>query len=248
MRTHNRADSSRRLAEPPSRALIRFEPMRPAAMTHRLESDSHLKAIAQMATVGGHSDVLMRGRPRSSGGGFDLSGRAKMAQQDERALVMLPNQPGSSASAPDARQAPSQRSVPVAPPSQPRSASYRTPDLHSHHHSMVAAVDGVAQKLRDEPLLDCLGDRETCLLCYFCPCVLVGRTAKFAGFDAWLCGCLWCLMPPCVGAVLRQSVAIKIAEDPPHILTSLAWNHCLCLPCSVTQEARVAKAARAANP
>ena len=208
-------------------------PLRPAAMTHRLESDSRLKAIAQMATVGGHSDVLMRDRPRSSGGGFDLGGRAKQPQ--ERALVALPNQP------------PPPRSVPVAPPAHSRSASYRTPDLHSHHHSAAAAMDGVGS-LRDEPLCDCLGDRETCLLCYFCPCVLVGRTAKFAGFDSWLCGCLWCMMPPCVGAVLRQSVAIKIAEEPPNILSSLLWYHCLCLPCSVTQEARVTKAARAGSP
>ena len=227
------------------RELVTVQPMKPAAMTHRLESDSHLKAIAQMVTVGGHRDVTMRDRPRSSGGGFDLGGRPKPTAQQELALVALPNQPAAAAAPPPPRFAPA-----APPPHRPhsRSESYRTPDLQSHHHSTVGKIDGVAHRLRDEPLLNCLGDRETCLLCYFCPCVLVGRTAKFAGFDSWLCGCMWCMMPPCVGAVLRQSLAIKIADDPPHILTSLFWNHCLCLPCSVTQEARVAKAARAANP
>jgi Cys-rich protein (TIGR01571 family) len=222
-------------------------PARPAAMSHRLVADTQLIKIAQMATVGGHRDVLLRDRPTSSGHGFDLQQVARAQSQIARAAssptldapAPLPNQPGEGAD-PETLHQPA-----LAPPTA-RSASYSIPDHHRASHSTVTAVDGVAQKLRDEPLLDCLADRETCLLCYFCPFVLVGRTARFAGFDPWLCGCMWCILPPCVGAVLRQSVALRLGEEPPHFLTSLLYNHCVCCVCSVLQEARVAK--QAARP
>lgn len=42
-----------------------------------------------------------------------------------------------------------------------------TPAQHATSTS-YGADDGLARHLHDEPLLDCFGDTETCLLCYFC--------------------------------------------------------------------------------
>ena len=179
--------------------------------------------------------MLLRDRPTTPGRGFDLrdSGRGRGTPQDTDALALLPHQ----IEQPDTPADTEDRVSDVAPmfPAA-RGASYSIPHHHQAHHSNVTAVDGVPHQLRDEPLLDCLTDRETCLLFYFCPCVLVGRTARFAGFDPWLCGCMWCIMPPCVGAVLRQSVALRLAEEPPHFLTSLVYNHCVCCVCSVLKQ------------
>lgn len=217
-------------------------PMKPAAMSHRLVADQQLVQIAQMATVGGHRDVLLRDRPTTPGRGFDLqdsvrgrTDRTDRTKQTADALALLHQPVATGVCRDDA--------PPMFPTPAARGASYSIPHHHQAHHSNVTAVDGVPHKLQDEPLLDCLADGETCLLFYFCPCVLVARTARFAGFDPWLCGCMWCMLPPCVGAVLRQSVALRLAEEPPHFLKSLIYNHCVCCVCSVLQEARVAKQA-----
>ena len=245
----NRRAPAGQLVESRSAPAGQLPPLKPAAMSHRLVADTHLIKIAQMATVGGHRDVLLRDRPTTPGRGFDLrhNARGQGTPTTSDALALLPHQieqPDASANTEDRRE----DVAPMFPIPAPRGASYSIPHHHQTHHSNVTAVDGVPHKLQDEPLLDCLTDGETCLLFYFCPCVLVGRTARFAGFDPWLCGCMWCIMPPCVGAVLRQSVALRLAEEPPHFLTSLVYNHCVCCVCSVLQEARVAKqAARSAT-
>lgn len=213
-------------------------PVKPAAMSHRLVADTQLMKIAQMATVGGHRDVLLRDRPTTPGRGFDLQDRTRGQKTFQAPKALLPQQPGAViATESGAGQ------HPAFPPPTARDVSYSIPHHHQTHHSKVTAVDGVPRQLRDEPLMDCFADKEACLLFYFCPCVLVARTARFAGFDPWLCGCMWCMLPPCVGAVLRQSVALRLAEEPPHLLTSLVYNHCVCCVCSVLQEARVAKRA-----
>ena len=48
------------------------------------------------------------------------------------------------------------------------------------------------------------------------------------------------ILPPCIGAVLRQRVAIRIADDPPNFVCALLF-HSVCMPCSMCQEARIAK-------
>ena len=38
-------------------------------------------------------------------------------------------------------------------------------------------------------------------------------------------------------------MAIKIADEPPNFIVALCFNHIVCLPCSMCQEARIAKGA-----
>jgi len=200
---------------------------------------AHLSMIAQMATVGGHRQVLLLDRPSTPAAGGD-----------HRTYDLNRKRPAAATASPPSLGA----DVPAAAAAQPPLAAlqraaaggahHSIPDRHRHVAATVAARDGAPLRLGDEALLDCCGDAETCLLCYFCPCVLVGRTARFAGHSPWLCGGLWCLLPPCVGAVLRQSLARRLAQEPPHILWALFFNHLFCAPCSICQEGRLAKASR----
>ena len=58
------------------------------------------------------------------------------------------------------------------------------------------------------------------------------------------CAAAWCCleMPCCIGAVLRRRLYVAIGYDPPSFAVACMWNHCLCAPCSICQEARLVAA------
>jgi Cys-rich protein (TIGR01571 family) len=135
----------------------------------------------------------------------------------------------------------------------------------------------VRHQLHEEPLFDCFKDTDICLLGYFCPCVIVARNANFVRNNGVVFGACCLFLPifaPCIGAVIRQRLAIYIGDIPPNFLfayvansSKLAplhvplpclsigvcgfrciWNHTCCFPCSICQEARIARGARTMSP
>ena len=93
----------------------------------------------------------------------------------------------------------------------------------------------------EEGLFQCADDREICFLGCCCPCVLVSRTAEFVGEDGWICAGAWCCleMPCCIGALLRRRLALALGLKAPPFHVACCVNHCLAMPCSLCQEARL---------
>ena len=93
----------------------------------------------------------------------------------------------------------------------------------------------------EDGLWECSDDREVCVFGCCCPCVLVSRTAEFVGEDGWICAGAWCCleMPCCIGAILRRRLALALGLKPPPFHVACCFNHCIAMPCSLCQEARL---------
>lgn len=223
----------------------------------------------EIARLGRHArEVVNHGRSGAPAPGWDLAGRPSKAA----AAGLVADSETAALALSTIRRTPSTQLVALS-----FQARYNIPACRATASKALPAIDGLALRMRDEPLLDCCGDRETCMMCYFCahasfllplhthrwlivsmpascvvccppatsgPCVLVAQTARFTGHTGWIYGSLWCCMPPCVGAFLRQRIFHFIGETPPpNFLWALVVNHILCMPCSMCQEARIAKGA-----